>query len=280
MVLAAALPLTLGACQAVDSRPSATSPAATSSATSANSQPASTGSSRPSSVRPSLSPTANRQTVDWDSGRGTIQDPAPDPSPTGWYEAAFGGSQGGQGKTLYLTFDDGPGRATADILELLADSHAKATFFVVGRQAASSPRTVRAIHAAGHAIGNHTWNHADLTRLSKSQVRLELSRTGQVVGSIMGGCMRPPYGAINSLAGTTSVAMGFQPIMWTAQAWDWRPPPTEKIVDDMKAGTKPGAVLLLHDGGGDRSRTVAALRTLLPYWEQSGYQLKSIPKCG
>lgn len=268
-------PLVLGACAATTSTPAATSAPPTGTA---NTTPAASQSTVPPPTM-SQSPRPGADVVDWDSGKGTKQHPAPDPSPTGWYEAAFGGSPESQGKVLYVTFDDGPGPATRQVLELLAANNAKATFFVVGQQAAAAPATIRAIHAADHAIGNHTWDHANLTTLPESQVRSELTRTNAVVGSVMGHCMRPPYGAVDATAGNTAVSLGLQPILWTAQAWDWRRPPVQTIIDDMRAGTKPGAVLLLHDGGGDRSHTVEALRTLLPYWRQAGYELKSIPVC-
>ena len=229
---------------------------------------------------PTPTPTApaSAVVVDWDSGRGTPESPAPDPSPSGWYEAAFGSPPDGQGKVLYLTLDDGPGISTRDTLDVLAANDAKATFFVVGTQAAASPDTIAAIKAAGHAVGTHTWDHADLTTLSAPDVRQELETTAQAAGS--GPCMRPPYGNIDAASGSESVDLRLQPILWTAQAYDWKQSATTaQIVSDIKARTAPGAVVLLHDGGGDRSKTVEALRELLPYWKSQGYQLKPVPAC-
>lgn len=226
----------------------------------------------------SPSPRPSSVVVDWNSGKGTAESPAPDPSPKGWYEAAFGGPPESQGKILYVTFDDGPANATSEVLQLLNQYDSKATFFVLGEQVAQFPETLAKLKAAGNAVGNHSWDHKDFTTLSSDQVAIEITDT-QAASSAIGRCVRPPYGSIDQQSGETAVRMGYQPIMWTAQAWDWKPPPVDKIVADMKAGTKPGAVLLLHDGGGDRQNTVAALKQLLPYWKQQGYTLQAIPAC-
>lgn len=216
--------------------------------------------------------------VDWDSGKGTPEKPEVDPSPIGWYEAAFGGPPEEQGRTLYVTFDDGPSSATADVLELLDRFDARATFFVIGKEASANPQMVAAVSQAGHAVGNHTWTHRDLASLPSEEVAGELTSTS-AVGAEIGPCMRPPYGSIDAVSGSTAEALGLQPIMWTGQAFDWRPPPVATIVADIKAATKPGAVILLHDGGGDRTNTVAALSQLLPYWDAAGYSLEPIPAC-
>lgn len=234
----------------------------------------------PSDVAPTAASSAAtiRDAVDWDSGKGTPEKPEIDPSPVGWYEAAFGGTADQQGRTLYVTFDDGPGAATSQVLALLEQFDAKATFFVIGREAAANPDSVAAVLAAGHAVGNHTWSHSDLASLSRDEVVAELTSTSQSAAGI-GSCMRPPYGSIDANSGAASEDLGLQPIMWTGQAFDWRPPSVPTIVADIKAVTKPGAVILLHDGGGDRSNTVEALRQLLPYWSAEGYSLEPIAAC-
>lgn len=257
-----------------------TSPSSSSSAqVTATADPATLASPSPSSS-PSPSTAAPRQSVpvDWDSGRGTPEQPEPDPSPVGWYEAAFDGSASDQGRVLYLSFDDGPGASTPEVLDLLRQYDAKATFFVIGSAAAAQPTVVEAIRADGHALGNHTWNHPDLVGLSESAVAGELRDTDTVAGT--GPCMRPPYGSIDRRAGGVSESLGLQPIMWTAQAFDWKSTATpEQITQDLKDRTQPGAVVLLHDGGGPRANTVAALAQLLPFWTSQGYELKAVPAC-
>ncbi|MGV1036092.1 MAG: hypothetical protein ACOYD0_03560 [Candidatus Nanopelagicales bacterium] len=82
-----------------------------------------------------------------------------------------------------------------------------------------------------------------------------------------------------STVASEASALGLQPIMWTGQAFDWRAKKADQIVSDMETETRPGAVLLLHDGGGDRSPTIDALKKLLPYWQQQGWKLKTVPAC-
>ena len=239
------------------------------------------GDATPSKSSSAAEPTGQTLTdvdVDWDSGKGTPENTALDPSQIGWYEAAFGGPPDSQGRVLYVTFDDGPAPATPQVLSLLAQYDATATFFVVGSSAAAQPEMVAAIQQAGHAVGNHTYSHKDLTTLSADKVASELTSTSEVAPQI-GNCMRPPYGSIDAAAGNVAEQLGLQPIMWTGQAFDWRPPPVSKIVSDIKSVTTPGAVILLHDGSSGRANTVAALAELLPYWAQEGYQLKAIPVC-
>ena len=179
---------------------------------------------------------------------------------------------------LYLTFDDGPANSTREVLAKLAAFNAKATFFVIGSQALEYPDTIAEITSAGHGLGNHTWNHKDLTVLATDDVASQLTRTAEVANT--GACMRPPYGAIDAKSGAVSEQLNLQPIMWTAQAYDWKSTATPaQIARDLKAQTAPGSVLLLHDGGGQRTATLQALDELLPYWAQQGYELRAIEAC-
>jgi peptidoglycan/xylan/chitin deacetylase (PgdA/CDA1 family) len=177
-----------------------------------------------------------------------------------------------------VTFDDGPSNDTRKVLDLLARYDAKATFFVVGTQVGGFPETLAAVKAEGHAVGNHTWSHKDLARSDAGTITEQLQRTSSAAGT--GPCMRPPYGSIDAQSGAISESLDLQPVLWTAQAYDWKTTATpEQIVSDIEAQTKPGAVVLLHDGGGDRSKTVQALQQLLPYWKSQGYRLEPVPAC-
>ncbi len=91
--------------------------------------------------------------------------------------------------------------------------------------------------------------------------------------------MRPPYGAINPKLRKDIKSLGYRPVMWDAHVWDWESPAVSEMVSDMKAANKPGLNLLLHDGGGDRTNTVAAVTTMLPKWQKDGYRFESLPKC-
>ncbi len=255
------------------------------------------GTTNPSPPTPAVSATPS-VAVDWNSGGGQAEMAKGLPSPSGWYPAAFGSpaptavtspSAGGPGsvessageKVLYLTFDDGPSKDTPELLDLLAAAGAKATFFVIGQQAAEQPEMLRKIASDGHAIGNHTWNHPELTKLSAEEVSNQLTRTTAAVDAAtpIGACMRPPYGLINDEVAGIALSQHLQPILWTAHAEDWNQPPVDAMVADLRAGTAPGAVFLLHDGGGSRANTLAAVKQMLPEWRSQGYRLASVPAC-
>lgn len=216
--------------------------------------------------------------VEWGNGRDTPGMKAGVPDPPGWYDHAFGGPT--EEQVIYLTFDDGPLEPyTGELLRLLDKHRAKATFFVTGVQARANPASLRALVNKGHALGNHTWDHPDLVALPEPRVRAALESVIRQVGPSLGPCMRPPYGLIDNKVAAVTVSLGEIPIMWTGQAGDWDNPDPNRIVEDMKKATRPGAVLLLHDGGGSRANTVTAVSRLLPWWQQQGYRLETVPAC-
>ena len=105
-------------------------------------------------------------------------------------------------KVLYLTFDDGPSGYTQAILDLLARYDAKATFFVLGRSAARQPELIEAIYAAGHGLGNHTYNHPALPNAGWQRTTDEVAGTAAAIGGRDSGCLRPPYGARSATVGS------------------------------------------------------------------------------
>lgn len=243
-----------------------------------------TGSPPASTESPSPSVTVTGQhpnpavPVDWGNGRDTPGMKAGIPDPPGWYDHAFGGPT--DERVLYLTFDDGPlPPYTDELLRLLDRYRARVTFFVTGVQASANPTLLREIAARGHALGNHTWDHPDLVALSEPKVRESLSAVIRQVGSTLGPCMRPPYGLIDIKVAGVAAALGEIPIMWTGHATDWDNPEPDRIVAALKRATRPGAVLLLHDGGGTRRNTVSAVERLLPWWREQGYRLETVPAC-
>ena len=231
------------------------------------------------SASPDVSPEDWLTTVDWSGGRDVAGMADGVPNPAGWYRAAFGGPS--QDKVLYLTFDDGPWPPTTDaILNALAANQANATFFVVGNQVRAHPEYVQQILDQGHAIGNHTMTHADLIASSREEVRAELSDTTKLVGSSrMGDCMRPPYGLIDQKVAAVAHSLNLMPILWTGHAQDWDPPGADQMIQMLKDATHPGAVILLHDGGGDKPQTVSVVKQMLPWWKQQGYTFATVPAC-
>jgi peptidoglycan/xylan/chitin deacetylase (PgdA/CDA1 family) len=181
---------------------------------------------------------------------------------------------GKHGGTVYLTFDDGPSPYTPAILNILRTTHSTATFFELGFRQAKYPAAAAQVRAEGSSVGNHTYDHPDLTALTSGQVRWQLTHGPR------GRCMRPPFGATNPGVRRIVAQQGLREVLWTTDTLDWTRPGTAKII---KAATGPsvggGSTVLLHDGGGDRSQTVAALPKIISTLQQRGYVIRSIPGC-
>ncbi|MER6358049.1 polysaccharide deacetylase family protein [Streptomyces sp. NPDC001634] len=187
----------------------------------------------------------------------------------------------GRGRRMILTFDDGPDpRYTPDILRTLREYDVRATFFVCGEMAVDNKDLLREMADDGHVVGNHTWTHPLLTKLSRSRIRSEMERTCEVIEDAYGEAplwFRAPYGAWNRAAFQLGAELGMEPLAWTVDTTDWMTPGTRTIVDRVESGAAPGVIVLSHDAGGDRSQSVAALRAYLPYLLDSGYHL-TVPR--
>ncbi|MCQ4081059.1 polysaccharide deacetylase family protein [Streptomyces sp. RB6PN25] len=177
---------------------------------------------------------------------------------------------------IALTIDDGPHPEwTPQVLDLLRRYGITATFCQVGAQVSAYPGLVRAVAAEGHLIANHTWTHADLARASAATVRSQLERTSDEIEKVSGhrpALYRAPYGAWSKQTLSTCRELDMRPLDWSVDPRDWSRPGTSRIVERIMAHTHPGSIILEHDGGGDRSQTVAALRVVLPRLIDAGYQ--------
>jgi peptidoglycan/xylan/chitin deacetylase (PgdA/CDA1 family) len=173
--------------------------------------------------------------------------------------------------TVYFTFDDGPHATwTPRVLSVLRKYGAKAVFFEVGQNVSWYPSITRSLRYYGMLIGNHTWSHPDLTTLSTASVTWQLNKMESALG-YRPRCVRPPYGATNSRIATIIANRGQRQILWTVDPRDWSRPGTWTIVNRVLANVRPGSRILMHDGGGDRSQTVAALDILIPKLRARGY---------
>ncbi|MFF7633145.1 polysaccharide deacetylase family protein [Kitasatospora sp. NPDC008050] len=188
---------------------------------------------------------------------------------------------------MALTFDDGPSpQYTPQVLDILRGHDVRATFFVCGDNVRTYPDVIRRIIAEGHVLGNHTWSHPHLDDLSAADVRDQIERTQDVVTEISGRTpvlFRAPYGDFADAALVVCADLGLRPISWSVDPTDWANPGADVIVDRVLAGAATGAIVLNHDGteggdddpapgsGGDRSQTVAALRSYLPQLIDDGY---------
>jgi peptidoglycan/xylan/chitin deacetylase (PgdA/CDA1 family) len=181
-------------------------------------------------------------------------------------------------RRVALTFDDGPHREwTPKYLRLLERYGARATFFVLGENCEGewAQELLRQTVAAGHEIGNHSYGHARMTRRPPEFMRESL---GKVEGYVMAAAgvnmhwFRPPYRAISDSVRRTADQMGYDLALWDVDPFDWKQPGTETIARRVLTDTDPGEVILLHDGGGDRAQTLAALELILKELVADGVQ--------
>ena len=187
----------------------------------------------------------------------------------------------GSGKTVALTFDDGPSRETAAFLRVLEDAGVAATFFHIGVNMTQQPTAVSALHSQDYLLGNHTWAHPDMSRLSSSAQATEMDRATAQQRAIVGDspCVfRPPYGAYNSTTLSLARSRGMSVWNWSVDTRDWEAPPsgtpawTNLIVSRAQAGgSQIHPVVLLHTQPDGSASTLAALPRIITYYRDRGY---------
>ena len=179
------------------------------------------------------------------------------------------------GKRLALTFDDGPSEYTPEVLDLLKQYNIKATFCVVGENVGWYPATVRRIVAEGHALCNHSMHHDDLGVLSAAKSGADIAANDEAIAKAVPGATvtyyRAPYGDFGPSAKAAGL-MGHTPLGWVVDPDDWMLPGAATIKSRIKQQLEPRAVVLVHDGGGDRTQTIAALKTLIPELLADGWK--------
>lgn len=184
-------------------------------------------------------------------------------------------------RDIALTFDDGPGPFSLRILAVLERLRAKATFFEIGGQVRSDPRITARLARAGMAIGDHTQDHPPLAPLSTNEQAGEIDKAAGAIkaaGAPRPLLFRPPYGSFDSATLDLLRARDMLMVLWTVDTSDWAQPGVERIIYTALSGARPGAIILLHDGGGNRSQTLAALPRIIERLHQRGYRLVTIPQ--
>jgi peptidoglycan-N-acetylglucosamine deacetylase len=182
----------------------------------------------------------------------------------------YGSVVGTGSNTVALTFDDGPDPEwTPKVLEVLRNSGVKATFCLVGQNVQAYPDLVRAIVAEGHTLCNHSWDHDEsLGQLGKAAIRADMKRASAAIEAAVPGApisyFRAPGGNWTASLVSVSRELGMTPLSWTVDPRDWARPPVASIVRTITSSCETGAIFLLHDGGGNRSNTVEAVRSFLP----------------
>ena len=200
--------------------------------------------------------------------------------------AARSGHRGGAGdqpvynvdegrKRIALTIDDGPSPVyTPQILRLLDKYQVTATFSMIGLEVDAYPAMAREVAAAGHKIANHTWSHLDLASLRPAAVADQMNRATGAIHHATGRVptlFRAPYGYWSPAVLQHCAQTGMTPLDWSVDPRDWSRPGVASIVGNIMRNTRTGSIILEHDGGGNRSETVAALKIVLPRLLAEGY---------
>jgi peptidoglycan/xylan/chitin deacetylase (PgdA/CDA1 family) len=181
-----------------------------------------------------------------------------------------------EAKCVALTFDDGPGERTPELLDALAEHGARATFFQTGRSIDEFPNTVRRAYAEGHEIGNHSLDHPDLTTLDEAGVRAELAPVSARIRRETGDgpvVMRPPYGATNDTVAAVTAELGLAQILWNVDTNDWKDHDARVVAERAVSGARPGAIILMHD---IHDTTVDAVPDLLDQLAEEGCTLVTV----
>ncbi|MBQ8508861.1 MAG: polysaccharide deacetylase family protein [Clostridia bacterium] len=183
-------------------------------------------------------------------------------------------------RRIALTFDDGPHyKYTAEILDILDEYGAKATFFVVGELAERYPELILRELSEGHEVGNHTWSHPKMNRLSPDAVTSEIIRTERALNEIADyrpKLFRPPEGSFGKAVTQAASGMDYDIILWTVDTRDWAHTPVNQIVETVLTQTGPGSIILCHDFIGRDSPTPDALREFIPALIEDGYEFVTV----
>jgi peptidoglycan/xylan/chitin deacetylase (PgdA/CDA1 family) len=187
------------------------------------------------------------------------------------------------GKEIALTFDDGPWYDTPQFLSLLEREHVVATFFQIGEQVSeyggAGGSIERRMLADGDIIGDHTWNHQDVAGAGAFAAS-EIGRAAAAIKRATGGfqpCLfRAPYGDVSPALIAEARSMGFTTIQWDIDPRDWSLPGTGEIVGNVLANARPGGIVEMHDGGGNRAETLAALPTIISALRARGYTFVTV----
>ncbi|MFW6026982.1 MAG: polysaccharide deacetylase family protein [Candidatus Woesearchaeota archaeon] len=184
---------------------------------------------------------------------------------------------------IALTFDDGPfPKNTKSILEILDEHNVNATFFLLGTQIEKYPELVKNIDKKGHLIGNHSYSHKDFRKINKTKLLKEINKTDKLIiknSKQEPDLIRPPYGALTNSQIELLSEKGYKIIEWSLDIKDWRAENScDIMMERANSYIHEGAIILLHDGGGDRSRTVKLLPKLITKLKEKGYEFTTVDK--
>lgn len=185
-------------------------------------------------------------------------------------------------KEVALTFDDGPWPGSTDaVLRQLTAAGVKATFFMIGRQVKARPTVVARVLAAGMEIGNHSYSHKLLRRASHKRITSEIADGAKAIRRVTGSYpvwYRPAGGSKNAFVFAEARRLDQRVVLWTVDPNDWKRPGAGKIARRVLDHVRPGSVILMHDGGGDRSQTVVALGLVIKGLKARGYSMVTLSR--
>jgi peptidoglycan/xylan/chitin deacetylase (PgdA/CDA1 family) len=182
-------------------------------------------------------------------------------------------------RVIALTFDDGPGPYTPKILAILKAKRIKATFFVIGRQVPAYRSTIRALAGAGMSVQNHTWSHLNLAYARSATIGSEITRTDNAIKAVTGvrpSCVRPPGGAYDAAVITVAAQGRHRVVNWSNDPQDWKRPGVASIRTSVLNHAANNRIVLMHDGGANRSQTVEALPGIIEGLRARGYSFVTL----
>ena len=197
--------------------------------------------------------------------------PEPAPAPAAPTPAPTTGN-----KVIALTFDDGPGPYTEKLLDILDKYDAKATFFLIGSKVSARANTLRRMQSRGHQLGNHSWSHPELNKVSAEQLASEIDQTNNAIKQAVGtkpNIIRPPYGAFNRAVLEQFRQRGMSAVVWSVDTRDWADRNSEIVCSRAVAGARNGAVILMHD---IHQTSVNAVPCILDSLKQQGYSFVTV----
>lgn len=226
------------------------------------------------SASSSTSKTQPSQTVS-PSSDPTTTSTTPTPSPTPTREPV----DCTKGKCVALTFDDGPGPKTPELLDILAKEKVPATFMLVGRAVKTYPDIVAREVKEGHVLANHTWSHPQLTKISDSKINKEITSTLEAIKKVVPNAevnlTRPPYGAFNSRVTAALKSLKQSVILWDVDTLDWKNRNPQSVLEQVKKQTKAGSIILMHD---IHPTTIQAVPDIIKHLRSQGYTLVTVPE--
>ncbi len=183
-----------------------------------------------------------------------------------------------QEKVIALTFDDGPWPETPKVLTILRQFNVKATFFILGQNLLLYPDIIKQVVQEGHGVGNHTWTHS-YPKMEPQKAKAEIENTSaklELMTGLKTRLFRPPGGILDNGVADYARSKNYAVIMWSIDTKDFQKPTATVLANRVLNQARPGDIVLMHDGGGNRSETIAALKIIIPELQKRGYRFVTV----